>query len=70
MAALERRGLEHSGSLAQGFRVQLEGESPDADAVFACAAEAGVALTSVETIQRSLEDVFMAVVADSAPEGG
>ena len=64
--SLDSSGLENDSSGGGRFSIQLGGEERDADAVFACAAEAGVVLTSVETVKRSLEDVFMSLLQEAS----
>ena len=58
-AALERRGLDFERGEGPGFRVRLsEGSDEDADELFACARDAGVALAGLEPVRSTLEEAF------------
>ena len=69
-AALLRKTLVASGlgveDRGDKLLVQLGPEAEDADQVFLAAAEAGVALTGVEPVKSSLEQVFLRAVGATA----
>ncbi len=61
-AELERAGFAHENDGNGRVTVHMPKDSPDADAIFAVAASAGVSITSLDQARSSLEEVFLKAV--------
>jgi len=61
-AELDRAGFANEGGDNGRVTVHMPADSSDADAIFAAAATAGVAITSLDQARSSLEEVFLKAV--------